>query len=116
MPQYDWSKMTARERDVLVWTKVFGCSEPEWRDGEPYYSDLASVTIPNYSTDISAAWEVLRKFHFYNIQCGQEEFSGKKIYAVDLYSDVWERLGSAIALNEVDAICKAALRAKGVGV
>jgi len=57
----EWDEMSERERDVWLWVNAIGCSEPEWDDGEPVFPMTPSVTLPHYTTDLSAAWRVVEK-------------------------------------------------------
>lgn len=60
-----------RELDALVAEKVMGWTKlltPEgeqifdyWRSPEPYMRNCTSDDIPQYSTDIAAAWQVIDK-------------------------------------------------------
>ena len=75
----------------------------------PVY-ELATV-LSAYSSDISAAWEVVQKFHFFQLE--NRGYGGKKYWAVlsvctenGEYSQV-EAYGETLP----DAICKAALSA-----
>lgn len=67
----DWNKLTPRERDALIAKKVMGYEDnrPTGRPGEMYgindwYAPGKAVwmlDVPEYTTDIKAAWEIVEK-------------------------------------------------------
>ena len=100
--------MTNREIDALVakhvigWDMVAGCFA---RGGH---------LCPEYSTDIKAAWEVVKKLRLEDIYMKMEEFSpGWRVEFA--YSDE-NILGMANRTTAPMAICKAALKCKGIEV
>ena len=107
--------MTNRQIDALVAEKVMGWVESTHKDSmgylappdnpEGFYTDY---DIPNYSTDISAAWEVMEKM---------KEIYEPDIMYLKLYNKWRADFGyDATILNETApmAICLAALKAKGI--
>lgn len=120
----------SRELDALVAEKVMGFylhkRRDEWNDGDPYFyvtypnfdghgSDELIHKIPNYSTDISAAWKVIEKV--------QESCGGIDL-KFNRHDRMWETdflasdndcliLGCDGAPTVAHAICLAALKAVG---
>jgi len=110
-------ELTAREIDALVAEKVM-----EWEDhgkigmapkgilpSEEYYARYFApqFEIPNYSTDISAAWEITKKFRLpWSIgECSDGD------YECYISNNITEYAETA-----AKAICKAALKAVGVDI
>jgi len=129
---YKWTEMTPRERDALVAEKVFG-NKVSWfslhvnslgyeenlpdKDGDcPMQLMLADgewSTIPKYTTDISAAWEVMEKMRKSGCLVSVHNvFGGYRSTVVPHEHDAF--WGDAPTAPE--AICLAALRAVGVDV
>lgn len=51
-----------RELDALVAEKVMGLTNLHWMSGQLHYGAEHEMNLlPDYSTDISAAWEVVEK-------------------------------------------------------
>lgn len=109
-----WNKLTERERDKLVAEKVMG------KVVEP----LAGMTpvIPKYSTDISAAMEVVQTlnrntpFQHYKIESDNiPDENNRWFWSVSIGSPergYLKEYGDTLP----EAICLAALRAKGIEV
>lgn len=102
MMQYDWEQMSARERDLLVAERVMELSQEEMKFKWP--------ATCNYSTDISDAWEVVEK-----LRHNEEHLIVESFPSGYLVHDVLSRV-SVMNQNVAEAICLAALRAKGVDV
>lgn len=115
-----WDQMTSRERDALVAETVmetprhliFGTNY-ELGSGADF--DIVNYA-PQYTTDISAAWEVAEKMRengfWYFIGSGSKEH-GKIVVEFRPQGED----GVAVVMDDVpEAICLAALRAKGVEV
>lgn len=105
-----------RELDALVAEKVMGWTGIEndnldgtdWYAGSPPGSE-GHAEVPAFSTDISAAWEVV------------EEVNRKNVYGFRLHNPgngVWEASWNVLAegMSAPLAICLAALKAVGVEV
>lgn len=89
-----------REMDLLIDDKVFGMVNLS--TGKLLESDL----LPNYSTDLSAAWEVMEKFSVFNFEFCRENGKGSACAIVN------ENLDNAVIADAVPlAICRAALLA-----
>ena len=110
--------MTNRELDALIAEKVFGwthCAPNSPYDGEvtgvffgtgrPHGG--GTIPLPHYSTDISAAWEVVEKVGLLN-----EYLLGCWDDGIWVVSDV-DGNWYADAVTAPLAICLAALKAKG---
>lgn len=110
-----------RELDALIAEKVMGL-HVEWRDGRPLWvgKDLPGTplvldgglfghTIPNYSTDIARAWEVVEKFN--DCRLHRDPKDRMWICAMNSYS-AHQPVGEAITAPL--AICLAALKAVGI--
>lgn len=123
--------MTDRELDALVAEKVIGLLlwdpalsfvKPCWikqKNDVPTLSEIgAGISLPHYSTDISAAWEVVenmktRGFDYELSGCSSEE-GGIAIFQ-PCPEDTKDRFrGDAPTISR--AICLAALNAVGVEV
>lgn len=114
-----WNSMQPREWDAWVAEEVMGlelsdnmlAAYPKYRlpDYPGYFRD-----VPNYSTDIVAAWEVLKKFKTYQITYSESGFShsGMKYRVI-----VGRNQDVAYSDIETEAICLAALIAtQGEGI
>lgn len=114
-----WDKMSERERDALVAEKVFGwhkfvgainCEEC----GRLFLSNKHyNADAPHYRTDISVAWTVVEKITEppTTLELSKEE-SGTKFAIWFDKANLW-----AMNSREVsEAICEAALKAKGVEI
>ena len=100
-----------QELDALIATQIMGFKFPAVMGG----SDLAAfyISIPDYSTDIAAAWRVMEKFHPSHICYLTRLQSGA--WRVDL-SYIAEDFDDNINFSAYDdavslAICRAALKA-----
>lgn len=118
----DTSLPAGRELDALIAEKVFGITT-RWRDGSNYGGDPTryleygkqtlgvGTQVPNYSTDILAAWEIVEamksngfQFAIYNIPSG--------VFTVRFEKDL--KLYSMDSETSIPyAICLAALRSDG---
>ena len=114
-----------RELDALVAEKVMGMvdNRPSGRSGEmwgimDWYAPGEPVWVgdfPLYSTDISAAWEVVEKMRekgFY-LDTNNRQPEG---YWCEFADEGYEVGGQAFGESEPHAICLASLRALGVEV
>ncbi len=113
-----WNSMQPRERDAWVGETVLNM-KPEynenlnwhgWTTGERRWSS----SIPNFTKDISAAWELLKKFKTYQITYSESGFShsGMKYRVI-----VGRNQDVAYSDIETEAICLAALiAAQGEGI
>jgi hypothetical protein len=130
MPQYDWTKMTARKRDALVSTKVMELPEPEynkrtdrmlhhfieetWPGSGKFKENTDKMrTLKPYTTDISAAWEVVEKLRE---EWEVEIYVYKNHYAVQLSKPNSGPRHEVMDESLPDCISQIALRAKGVDV
>lgn len=90
-----------RELDALVAEKVFGVDV-----GDIYYDstmqEITNFSIPHYSTDISAAWEVVEKFGRFDLI-----LNGSGAWCAEFYGS-WDR---SFGDSAPHAICLAALKA-----
>jgi hypothetical protein len=130
--------------DRLVGVKVFGWSIVTDSDGEPIWSNdcgtplafqYASAPVkfgPNFSTEIAAAWEVVRKlrdvkhtepewnerwdwaFAIHSPQHCQHWATFYKCGPGDIVKDDSKVIATACGGTEGEAICRAALLAVGV--
>jgi hypothetical protein len=103
-----------RELDCLVAEKFLGWNNTNKIIGtgdKPGYYGFYGKKVPEYSTDIAAAWEVVKKMQR-NLFSKRNEFLKQLQYAV---TDKTELEGYYIAWPDVfwhvtpEAICKAAL-------
>jgi hypothetical protein len=135
-----WEEMTARQRDVLVAEKVMGWQWWHWvvtNDGELVqalfapsddtswigerhlgkreHARIFESTTPRYTTDIAAAWQVKTALteqgyvFYFDTESGPSAcFRGQ--------DQDYDEMGYSDAFTDSEAICLAALRAKGVEV
>ena len=99
-----------RELDILVAEKVMGCYGLfKHSDGTPLCECHGLRPVPRYSTDIAAAWEVLKKLPN-GVYVGYEKAAGAWCVAAN-WADgepfSWLSYGKTAPL----AICRAALKA-----
>ncbi len=109
-----------RELDAEVATKVFGWCDCVW-DGWSWLGTLPGGTerwpIPAYSTDISAAWQVLDEMVWRvgtaTIRLDMEDYGrGAGTSPGGAERAVWVTIGEHTAFGPIcEAICKAALAA-----
>jgi hypothetical protein len=131
----DGFMIAGRELDKMVAEKVMGnltSDEPVWQrtynlpDGlcETTRDRVLRRTLPNYSTDIAAAWEVVNRIHadtklVFQLAAPQQDYVNEK-WRANFNKKWW--LDESPYYYEVDAdtaplaICLAALKAKGVRV
>lgn len=113
----NWDEMSARERDALVAEKIFGTPLDPYRPGWVIDGNIRTY-LKNYTTDISAAWEVVEKMR----ERGHDFDAGawnkmKPVWSArfpkeDVNNSHYDSLGDTAP----EAICKAALRTVGVEV
>ncbi|MDG0056954.1 hypothetical protein MMB75_25345 [Paenibacillus sp. P2(2022)] len=122
-----WNSMQPRERDAWVAEKVMGlelsdnmlAAYPKYRlpDYPDYFRD-----VPNYSTDISAAWEVidkLSKTHFTEVamtQLDDGSWGWMTRFILAEGEPYWVKGYRMAATTVQEAICLAALIAQGEGI
>ncbi|WP_206922906.1 BC1872 family protein [Alicyclobacillus suci] len=121
MAQYDWATMTQRQRDALVAEQVMGYQVVSydgllvsWDGGDDIWSGVNRGGVPSYTTDISAAWEVveqLRTRFYVDIELSEPALG----VTVGL-SDADGQVECTTCASAPEAISLAALRAKGVDV
>lgn len=125
-----WDKMSERERDALVAEKVFNCHtfktdqdifcncEGEERHCKGFFVDFYNKSLKPYTTDISAAWTVVEKFRKENwsiILHTLLRFGKDGGYLISLRNADGNISVNADTENSMpEAICKAALKAKGI--
>ncbi|MBP1999738.1 hypothetical protein J2Z69_000757 [Paenibacillus shirakamiensis] len=99
-----------RELNRLVALKVMGYEQSRFQVG--YVRKGAYATYPkHYSSDISAAWEVVERFPIVNLS-RIEIFEGNYHHAVEIYADSETNEPSMVEAHTApEAICKAALLA-----
>lgn len=112
-----------RELDALIAEKVMGrqvvetddCNGQDnlWLNQFSEYGD--QLGLPNYSTDIAAAWTVVEKFKAV-ARIEKQFLGGNAEWFCELSIDIGEGSGSAISPSAPHAICLAALKAVGVEV
>lgn len=92
-----------RELDALVAEKVMGLTNFYWLSGERFYGpEYQHNRLSDYSTDISAAWEVVDKI-------GSVKVLGPTIQGEWYSSVLGNRKVGVWAKTAPEAICKAAL-------
>lgn len=122
-----WDKMSDTEKNILVAKEIMGlvpCDDPVGRcEGAKHDPPLcwgtgeAGSDLLPYTTDISAAWQVVEKMRSKYLE----------FYMNTLGSDLWEcevEIGegdnfivvNAKSQNPCEAICCCALRAEGVEI
>ncbi|MGG4504082.1 BC1872 family protein [Paenibacillus polymyxa] len=101
-----WNSMQPQERDIWVATDVMGYKADRVRPGMIINSKGYSTSPAMYSTDIGAAWEVLKKFKTYQITYSESGFShpGMKYRVI-----VGRNQDVAYSDIETEAICLATL-------
>lgn len=62
--------------------------------------------VPPYSSDIAAAWEILKHFHWANLLKGQ---AGMWVCTLRQYEGLNYKESQAVSREAPEAICKAAL-------
>ncbi len=109
-----WEELTPRQRDALVAEKVMGWHDIVERDMYAYgvTPDGPSAVVRNYTTDIAAAWQV--------VEYMAQRHATIEITVTDVLTHVAIGLlrPKAVAYSKEapEAICLAALRAKGIEV
>lgn len=125
-----WSEMTVRERDAMVHQHVFGFDMVGFVTPKGYARNswvkeeenrTTWIDVPEYSTDISAAWEIVERLDAQRIRLSMSRFYNGIItgvptcWGVDFSGDDAEWCGTE-AQTAPEAICIAALKAVGVEV
>jgi len=122
-------KVAGRELDTLVAEKVMGslrptepglfCGEPSddgkwWWESYQGDTDISKWAPPEYSTSISAAWEVVEKLlHIgldFTIDSGRDRTTGEVFHSCRI-----DDINLTYADTAPHAICLAALKAVGEG-
>jgi hypothetical protein len=112
------SMETGRELDALVAEKVMGLQG--FRKGTPgyegweyiYTSNLGdNQPIPHYSSDLSAAWEVIEKFDNMTFRRGREADGHIRHFAYIWLNSDDDKHEMCKASKMPEAVCKAALMA-----
>ena len=111
----------SRKLDARVAEKVMGLKPEPYDESEVLYlhdNIGCPYEIPNYSTDMNAAMEVIAKLT--SMEASIQECTYSKIWSVDFEGKVegrshWEGKGTADHKSLPTAICLAALRAVGDG-
>lgn len=115
----EWTPEKLRELDVQIAEKVMNLfSEDRDRDRlgrfdrqdgcDDCKQDLVNCQVPNYSTDISAAWEVVGKMIEKNKEICLSYADGEWTVFPTWHSDSWPKSSSTITAPL--AICLAALK------
>ncbi len=78
-------------------------------------TDNGSESLPHYSTDIAAAWQVVEKMAEGGLRLSLDRFGGDPWWA-EFADEGWEQGAQATSATAPMAICLAALKAKGVEV
>ncbi|MHA7967713.1 BC1872 family protein [Paenibacillus sp. CAU 1782] len=96
-----------RELDRLIATQIMGCEIDERID--IYFQGKKWSPIPEYSTDISAAWEVVEKCN--EVKVKRYETMGGHCYFCKIEVESTEGWDEVIETGDTapEAICKAAL-------
>lgn len=120
-----WTDLTPRERDCLVAEKVMSIKVIDLGDGILYYNAPIGTCsfycknhqhmLPEYSTDINAAWDVVEKMR---------NILGQDIQSFSLWTTTTGTYGAHFKLGINNsfgdtaplAICLAALKAMGVEI
>ncbi len=114
-----------REMDALIAEKVMGIELPKWIFQEHGLTTKTSrEVVPDYSTDIAAAWQVVEKMrsngYFYEVTENIEDpsiycamFVDRSTSYYDTYESGWSNEQWAAASTAPHVICLAALKAVG---
>lgn len=110
-PLFLEDEMNLRKLDALVATHIMDLGPTEekvWRGRKDYYlkSDTAFVAVPMYTRTIGAAWDVVEKLRDDDFSLEENGTHWKVSFGVH-----W-----AGSISVTQAICIAALRAKGIDV
>jgi hypothetical protein len=105
-----WSDMSPRERDALVAVNVMGWEVVRGTVVPPGYESWSKPEVPSYTTDISAAWEVVEKMDEWIVQRARDG----DYWVTVRFGESWYLSGWVKSAPE--AICLAALKAVGVDV
>jgi len=109
--------MTDRQLDALIAEKVMGWTDFVPKENSPQFDVTATPPkwdcmryqrVPDYSTSIAAAWEVVEKFPRFEIVGSENRWA----VLFDRESDIDYVIDESVT----KAICLAALKAKGVEV
>lgn len=116
-------EMQGRELDALVAEKVMGFIIPlnlrhsvNWGGGPPIIVGDKTLNIPRYSSDIAAAFEVVKKMGELGYTCHAEWKGSDRVYAgsaeVSFVKCIYT-VGHAVG-EMPESICRAALKALSV--
>jgi hypothetical protein len=94
-----------REMDYLIGRDVMGLDFSQIPSRRDYYWDGVMLEVPHFSTDISAAWEVVEKIKLTFFM--RRLPSGKYVFGFMLKTDD----SICTSNNAPEAICRAALKA-----
>lgn len=110
MTEYNWDDMETRERDALVAEEVMGIDVAPKGEFRSSHSDpgIHRTNVPNFTTDISAAWEVVEKM--YHSKDGLNFSDELHLMAKG------QTKPPLIFFVSPERICLAALRAKGIDI
>ncbi len=112
-----WSELTTPERDKLIAAEIFRAVRHESLRWNWQIGNRRMKWLPSYSTDISAAWEVIDKMSSCYWDMMLETGSKDPLSQVTFYrtNDIKSQY-HAVSLVVSEAICKAALRAIGIEI
>ena len=118
----NWNEMTPRQKDALVAEQLFSYAV-DWEFDEPCAKELRDQydewgILPFYTADMTAAWEVAEHMKEFIWAIALSSMKDKHFH-LDRYfcqfTDIEDTV-DAEAETAPEAICLAALRAKGVDV
>jgi hypothetical protein len=120
MTTYKWSEMTQEQRDVLV----AKCVMDEKKGLITYEQERDLNLMPHYTSNISAAWEVVEKMlerDYWISDLGVDKFFDGTIGYTARYhhtnpDSLGDFVGEVTCTTAPEAICKAALKAVGVDI
>lgn len=117
--KYVWDELSPQERNALVAKHVFGHNVRTSENGMPYklvYNEFTeeeySMAVDNYTTDINHAQQVIRKMHEEDYLMEIHDARGFDSYVQCSFGEYESNEHETIA----EAVCLAALRAKGVDI
>jgi hypothetical protein len=110
---------SGRELDALVAEKVMGwaLTSKDTRDlqGWPPPGNTTPIDVPEYSTDIAAAWEVVEKLDKYYFQVNREIKNMDSMEYTVVIPGIFNKERITVSANTAPhAICLAALKAVDV--
>jgi hypothetical protein len=104
--------MNLREIDRLVLEKVFG-----YKVGNNHFSDeVPKSAVPNYTTDLSKAWQAVEEVGYEQVQIKDMGKFGKRVYIEGKRNWPKKDSNAVIAYAETVpvALCLAVLKAHGI--